>query len=132
MNIEQQHFVELATRESAWLNTILDPNIPESEKISADEFYRMHKNSSYGLLSYRGYILEKLTFILNYTPEENHHKALRAIVLGENVEYEIPIEFTRELIKSIKERATKALKIMEEDSKGVVAHIMQVLRGESL
>lgn len=105
-DIEDENFIDLASREAAWLTSITEGR----SKISADEFYQSHRTSALGEISYRNYILEKMMFILKYTNDDNKHKAMQGIVLGKNVVYDVPIEFTRHLIKSIKERAEIALK----------------------
>ena len=102
LNIKEQNFVELALREKEWLLTI------ESNKISADEFYISHRSSCLGEISYRDYMLEKLDHIRKYTSGQNMDSAFRSIVMGKKVEYEVPIEFTRFLMKSINERFKKA------------------------
>lgn len=100
--IENQNFIELALREKNWLLTI------ETTKISADEFYKSHRTSCLGEQSYRNYIIEKLDYIKKYTKGNNLKLAFSSIVLGKNESYEVPIEFTRFLIKSIDERFEKA------------------------
>lgn len=108
ITIEEEDFLDLSIRESEWLNTI------QTNKISADDFYRSHRNAAYGEISYRQYILEKLQHIMKYTDEENYCNAAQAIVLGRKIDYEVPIEFTRFLMKSIQERAERALEIIKK------------------
>lgn len=106
ISIEDENFIDLASREAAWLNSVVEGK----SKITADEFYQSHRQSALGEISYRNYIIEKLKFILEFTADENKDKAIQGIVLGKQIDYEVPIEFTRYLIKSIKERAEIALK----------------------
>ena len=100
--VEKKQYLDLVLREVEWLKTIM------TSKISADQFYFMHRNSSLGEASYRNYILEKIEFIKKYTSEDNFYIAFKAILLGNNCNYDVPIEFTRHLIKSIEERCKKA------------------------
>jgi len=102
LTIKQKNFVELAFREKEWLATV------ETTKISADEFYISHRTSCLGEQSYRDYILKKIEYIQEYTNENNCYSALCSILLGKKKDYEVPIEFTRFLIKSIEERFIKA------------------------
>ena len=107
--MEEFNFIDLATREKMWLLTV------ESTKISADDFYRSHRTSALGEQSYRNYILEKLDYIKKYTKGENFGLAFKSILLGKNISYDVPIEFTRYLIKSINERFERARKLLTKN-----------------
>jgi len=100
--VKNKQYLDLALREIVWLTTI------KTNKISADQFYSMHRNSSLGEASYRNYILEKIEFIKKYTSEDNFYIAFKAILFGTSCNYDVPIEFTKHLIKSIERRYKKA------------------------
>lgn len=99
--VENKQYLDLVLREMEWLTTI------KTNKIPADQFYSMHRNSSLGEASYRNYILEKIEFIKKYTSEDNFYIAFKTILFGRGCNYDVPIEFTRHLIKSIEGRYKK-------------------------
>lgn len=110
-NIKNQQLIELALRESLWLSNI------KTNGINADEFYKSHRLSSLGEISYRDYILNKIRFIQKYTDENNSYIAFKAILLGKNDNYDVPIQFTRYLIRSIKRRFQRVKILLHQNDK---------------
>lgn len=94
---------DLSDREIEWVLNV------QKSKISADDFYHKHRFSSLGEFSHRSYVLARIEAIRLHTSAENYERAFQMTLFpSKGLSYEVPIEFTRFLLKSIRDRAVFA------------------------